>query len=111
MIARVSEVMVWAVLVLSWSFVVTHTVLSWVEWRRYGRTPWWRTLIGWLLTSAVASLGVSFSFIAVAMVWPALALLPWFQWAYVLSFSGVVAVLLGKNLARVWLHLRTRREG
>lgn len=107
---EVAVVVIWAIFGLSWLFVAQHTVLSAIESRRFGRTPWWRTAMGWLLTLAVASLGTVFAFLVAAQQWPVLATFGWFQWAYLLSFGGIVAVLVGKNVARIWLHVRARRD-
>jgi hypothetical protein len=110
-IETVADVLVWGIFSMAWLFVALHTILSWVEWRRYGRLPWWRTIVGWLVTSAVGSLGMSFAFIAAAMVHPQLAAYPWYLWAYVLSFGGVLAVLVAQNVARIVLHVKARRQG
>jgi hypothetical protein len=106
-----ARVDIWAIFTLCWTFVVLHTALSWIEWRYYGAVPWWRSILGWLLTSAVASLGVVFGFAAAASVWPVLATLPWFMWAYLLAVSGIGVVVVGKIVARILLHLRARRLG
>lgn len=108
---EVARVDVWAIFILSWVFVILHTVLSWIEWRRWGAIPWWRTVLGWLLTAAVASLGTVFAFLAAASVWPVLGTFPWYLWSYLVAVSTIGAVIVGKITARIWLHVHARRAG
>lgn len=94
-----AEVTVWEIFASAWLFVALHTVLCLVEGK-----PWWRSPSGWLLTAAAGSFAVVFSFLAAMLVYPRLALLPWFVWTYVLSFQAIAAVFIGLIILRIWLH-------
>ena len=108
-IQRVGEIEAWVIFVLCWVFVVEHTVLSWIEWRRWGAVPWWRTVLGWMFTAAVASLGTVLGFAVAADLWPVLAMLDWYMWAYLIAVGTIAVVVGGKIAARGWLHVQARR--
>lgn len=106
----VAQVEAWAIFVLCWVFVAEHTILSWVERRRWGSVPWWRTVLGWLLTLAVGSLGTVVGFGVAASLWPVLVTYPWYVWSDLIAVGAVAAVVAGKVVARAWLHVRARRS-
>lgn len=97
-IQTASEIVIWTIFSLSWIFVAEHTILCLIE-----RRPWWRTMPGWIFTTAVASLAIVFTFLAAADRWPQLAVYHWYQWAYIVSFGLVAAAIIGKIVLRAWL--------
>lgn len=90
--------MTWAIFGLSWLFLIVHTILSRIE-----RAPWWRSIAGWIITTAVGSLAIVFTFGVFRILDPKVILQPWYQWAYLISIGLVGATVVAKLVLRVWL--------
>lgn len=95
--------MTWSIFGLSWSFLILHTILSRIE-----RAPWWRSIVGWVLTTAVGSLAIVFTFGVFRILDPTVIAQPWYQWAYLISIGLVGSTVLAKIVLRIWLFRKYR---
>lgn len=99
----VSHIVTWAIFGLSWLFVILHTILSLIE-----RAPWWSTALGWILVTAVASLGIVTGFRVVTYLDADIITHASFQWSYLGAVFLIAGSTLGKIIIRVRLFIKNR---